>query len=137
MSRDARFLRYYEQELRFVRDLAGEFASEHARIANRFGLDADSCADPHIEWLMDGFAFLTARVQQKLDGDYAVLTQHLLEMIYPDYLAPTPAAGIVVLEPAPDAPPLENGFTVPQGSRLQSRIVPGEAAAACSRPRIR
>jgi type VI secretion system protein ImpG len=128
VSRDARFLRYYEQELRFVRDLAGEFASEHARIANRFGLDADTCADPHIEWLMDGFAFLTARVQQKLDGDYAVLTQHMLEMIYPDYLAPTPAAGIVVLEPAPDAPPLENGFTVPQGSRLQSRIVPGEGS---------
>ena len=111
-----------------MRDLAGEFASEHARIANRFGLDADTCADPHVEWLMDGFAFLTARVQQKLDGDYAVLTQHLLEMIYPDYLAPTPAAGIVVLEPAPDAPPLENGFTVPQGSRLQSRIVPGESS---------
>jgi type VI secretion system protein ImpG len=129
--RDRRFLRYYEQELRFVRDLAGEFASEHARVANRFGLDADTCADPHVEWLMDGFAFLAARVQQKLDGDYAVLTQHLLEMVYPDYLAPTPAAGIVALDLAPDAPPLENGFTVPQGSRLQSRAVPGETASRC------
>jgi len=128
MIKDTRFLRYYEQELRFLRDLAGEFASEHARIANRFGLDADSCADPHVEWLLDGCAFLTARVQQKLDGDYALLTQHLLEMIYPDYLAPTPAAGIVGLDLAPDAPPLENGFTVPQGTRLQSRVVPGEAS---------
>ncbi|WP_372623339.1 type VI secretion system baseplate subunit TssF [Falsiroseomonas sp.] len=128
MIRDARFLDYYEQELRFVRDLAGEFASDHARIANRFGLDADSCADPHVEWLLDGFAFLAARVQHKLDGDGALLSQHLLEMIYPDYLAPTPAAGIVALEPAPDAPPLEKGFAVPQGSRLVSRIVPGEAS---------
>ena len=93
MSKDPRFLRYYEQELRFVRDLAGEFASEHARIANRFGMDADTCADPHVEWLLDGCAFLAARVQHKLDGDYAVFTQHLLEMVYPDYLAPTPAAG--------------------------------------------
>lgn len=62
MIKDQRFLRYYEQELRFVRDLAGEFASEHARVANRFGLDADSCADPHVEWLLDGFAFLAARI---------------------------------------------------------------------------
>jgi type VI secretion system protein ImpG len=128
VTKDARFLRYYEQELRFVRDLAGEFASEHARIANRFGLDADTCADPHVEWLLDGCAFLAARVQHKLDGDYAVFTQHLLEMVYPDYLAPTPAAGIVAIEPGPDAAPLENGFTVPRGSRLQSRIVPGEAS---------
>jgi len=126
--KDQRFLRYYEQELRFVRDMAGEFASEHARVANRFGLDADSCADPHVEWLLDGFAFLAARVQQKLDGDYAVFTQHLLEMIYPDYLAPTPATGIAALELAPDAPPLEAGVTVPHGSRLQTAIVPGEAS---------
>jgi type VI secretion system protein ImpG len=127
MIRDRRFLRYYDQELRFLRDLAGEFASEHARIANRFGLDADSCADPHVEWLLDGSAFLAARVQQKLDGDYAVFTQHLLEMIYPDYLAPTPAAGIVAFALAPDAPMLESGFTVPRGTRLMSRVVPGEA----------
>jgi type VI secretion system protein ImpG len=102
--------------------------SEHAQVANRFGLDADSCADPHVEWLLDGCAFLAARIQQKLDGDYAILTQHLLEMVYPDYLAPTPAAGIIALELAPDAPPLERGFTVPQGARLQSRILPDEAS---------
>jgi type VI secretion system protein ImpG len=77
---------------------------------------------------LDGFAFLAARVQQKLDGDYAVFTQHLLEMIYPDYLAPTPAAGIAALDLAPDAPPLEDGFTIPQGSRLQTGVVPGEAS---------
>jgi type VI secretion system protein ImpG len=125
--KDQRFLRYYEQELRFVRDLGGEFASEHARIANRFGLDADSCADPHVEWLLNGFAFLAARVQQKLDGDYAVFTQHMLEMIYPDYLAPTPAAGIAALDLAPDAPPLEDGFTVPRRARLQTGVIGGEA----------
>jgi type VI secretion system protein ImpG len=49
-------------------------------------------------------------------------------MIYPDYLAPTPASGIAALELAPDAPPLEAGFTVPQGSRLQTSVVPGEAS---------
>ena len=127
MIRDRRFLRYYEQELRFVRDLAGEFASEHARVANRFGLDADACADPHVEWLLDGTAFLAARVQQKLDSDYAVFTSAMLDMVYPDYLCPTPSTGIVALALAPDAPALEDGFTVPRGTRLLSRVVPGES----------
>src|SRR5690349_11642401 len=68
MIKDALFLRHYEQELRFLRDLAGEFASAHARLAGRFGLDADGCADPHVEWLLDGAAFLAARVQHKLGG---------------------------------------------------------------------
>jgi type VI secretion system protein ImpG len=128
MTRDPRFLRYYDQELRFVRDLAGEFASEHARIADRFGLDQDNCADPHVEWLLDGFAFLAARVQQKLDGDYAVFTHHLLEMIYPGYISPTPSTGIVALTLAPDAPPLPEGFVVPRGTQLISRVVPGESS---------
>ncbi len=127
MIPDPRFLRYYEQELRFVRDLAGEFASEHARIANRFGLDQDSCADPHVEWLLDGFAFLAARVQHKFDGDYAVFTQHLLNMVYPDALAPTPATCVVAFTLAPDAAIPETGCPVPRSTRLTARPVPGEA----------
>jgi type VI protein secretion system component VasA len=123
VTKDARFLRYYDQELRFVRDLAGEFASEHARIANRFGLDADTCADPHVEWLLDGCAFLAARVQHKLDGDYAVFTQHLLEMVYPDYLP---------LRPPPRSSPSSPART-PRRSRTASRCrrAAGCRAASC------
>src|SRR3954468_13126618 len=130
MIRDRRFLRYYEQELRFVRDLAGEFASEHARVANRFGLSADACADPHVEWLLDGFAFLAARIQHRMDGDQTALTHPLLDMVLPSALAPTPAAGVVTMVPAPDAPDLEDGFTLPRGTRLVSRTVP-DAASRC------
>ena len=123
---DRRFLRYYEQELRFVRDLGGEFASSHARVANRFGLEADSCADPYVEWLLDGFAFLAARVHLKLNSEHERFTHHLLEMVYPDLLAPTPAAAIVRFEPDTAAAPLEGGFPIPRGTRLLGRIAPGD-----------
>ena len=123
---DRRFLRYYEQELRFVRDLGGEFAASHARVANRFGLEADSCADPYVEWLLDGFAFLAARVHLKLDGEHERFTHHLLEMVYPDLLAPTPAAAIVRFEPDATAAPLESGFPVARGTRLLGRMGPGD-----------
>ena len=123
---DRRFLRYYEQELRFVRDLAGEFATDHARVADRFGLGPDSCADPYVEWLLDGFAFLAARVHLKLDAEHERFTHHLLEMVYPDLLAPTPAAAIVRFEPDPDPAPLESGFSIPRGTRLIGQLAPGE-----------
>lgn len=118
---DRRFLRYYEQELRFVRDLAHEFALDHARVASRFGLERDACADPHVEWLLDGFAFLAARVQMKLDAEQETFTRHLLELIFPTLAAPRPAAGIVQLEPDPAQGLLEAGFLVPRGTVLASR----------------
>ena len=71
---DRRFLGYYETELRFLRDLGGEFAAAHARFAGRFGLEPDSCADPYVERLLDGFAFLAARVQLKLDAEFPRFT---------------------------------------------------------------
>lgn len=123
---DRRFLQYYEQELRFVRDLAGEFASEHARVASRFGLDQDSCADPYVEWLLDGSAFLAARVQMKLDGEYDRFTHHLLEMVFPEFLAPTPASAIFRFRPDPAAPVQEGGFTVARRQRLTGPAFKGE-----------
>jgi type VI secretion system protein ImpG len=123
---DRRFLRYYEQELRFVRDLAGEFATEHTRIANRFGLDQDGCADPYVEWLLDGFAFLAARVQLKFDGEYDAFTHHLLEMIYPEFLSPIPAAGIMRFKLDPNASVQERGFTIKRRERLIGPLLTGE-----------
>lgn len=118
---DRRFLRYFEQELRFVRDLAHEFALDHARVANRFGLEKDSCADPHVEWLLDGFAFLAARVQMKLDGELETFTRHLLELTFPTFAAPRPSVGIVVFEPDVARGLMEAGFPIPRGTLLASR----------------
>ena len=60
---DPRLLRHYDQELKFVREMGGEFAAEFPKIAGRLGLDAFECADPYVERLLEGFAFLAARVR--------------------------------------------------------------------------
>jgi type VI secretion system protein ImpG len=44
-------------------------------------------ADPYTERLMEGFAFLTSRVQMKMDAEFPRFSQRLLEMIAPNYLA--------------------------------------------------
>jgi len=96
---DPNLLQYYRQELQFMREMGGEFAQEFPKIAGRLGLEGGECADPYVERLLEGFAFLAARVQLKLDAEFPRFTQHLLETVYPHYLSPTPSMAVVQLQP--------------------------------------
>ncbi|WP_324272451.1 type VI secretion system baseplate subunit TssF, partial [Pseudomonas aeruginosa] len=39
------------------------------------------CPDPHVERLLEGFSLLTARLQRRLDNDYAEFSDALLEQL--------------------------------------------------------
>lgn len=119
---DATTLRYYDNELRHLRDVAWEFAQDHEKIGSRLALDRNGCGDPYVERLLEGFAFLAARIQRKLDDEFPTFTSHLLEMVYPDYLAPTPSMVVVALEPDPRAGNLADGYRVERETRLMSRL---------------
>jgi type VI secretion system protein ImpG len=119
---DDRFLRYYNNELQHVRGTAAEFARQYPKIAGRLGLDAVECADPYVERLLEGFAFLAARVQLKIDARYPHFTQHLMEIVYPHFLAPVPSLAVVQFQPDLNEPALAKGVPVPRGTMLRSRI---------------
>ncbi|HEY6881982.1 MAG TPA: type VI secretion system baseplate subunit TssF [Polyangiales bacterium] len=119
---DPRFLGYYERELRHVRELSGEFAREYPKVAERLGLDTFECADPYVERLIEAFAFLTARVQLRMDAEYPEFTQQLLELLYPGYLAPVPSMAVVQLQPNLREASLHKGVVVPRGASLRSRL---------------
>ncbi len=116
---DPRLLRYYNRELQHVREMGGEFAREYPKIAGRLGLDGFECADPYVERLLEGFAFLAARVQLKLDAQFPVFTQHLLEMIYPHFLSPIPSMAVVELQPDLKDAALSAGVIVPRHTSLK------------------
>ena len=63
-------LRYYEREMSFLRQMGGEFAAKYPKIAGRLLLDGDKCEDPHVERLIQAFAFLSGRIHKKLDEEY-------------------------------------------------------------------
>jgi type VI secretion system protein ImpG len=126
---DPRLLEYYDRELQYIREMGGEFAREFPKIAGRLGLDAFECADPYVERLLEGFAFLAARVQLKVDAEFPRFTQHLLEMVYPHYLSAIPSMVIVQLLPNPNEGSLEAGFSIPRGAQLRSGIIEGEQTA--------
>src|SRR5690242_7842620 len=98
---DRRLLNYYNLELKHLREMGGEFAREFPKIAGRLGLEDFSCADPYVERLLEGFAFLAGRVHLKLDAEFPRFTQALLETLYPHYLAPTPSMAVVQFSPEP------------------------------------
>ncbi|MFJ4344270.1 type VI secretion system baseplate subunit TssF [Pseudomonas sp. NPDC089401] len=119
---NARLLRYYERELQHLREMGGEFARDFPKIAGRLGLENHACADPYVERLLEGFSFLAARVQLKLDAEFPRFTNHLLELVLPHYLAPTPAMAVVQLQPDLGAGSLAQGFTVPRGTAMHSQL---------------
>jgi len=114
---DPRLLRYYNLELRYLREMGAEFAREFPKIASRLGMEGMEVADPYVERLIEGCAFLAARVQLKQDAEFPQLGQRLLEMVCPNLSAPVPSMLVARLQPGKD-PNLLNGFRVPRGSAL-------------------
>jgi type VI secretion system protein ImpG len=123
---DPRLLDYYNRELQYVREMGAEFAEAYPRIAARLGMDGIECADPYVERLIEAFAFLAARVQLKIDARHPEFTQHLLEMVYPHFLAPVPSCAVAELVPSPAESSLKEGFRVVRGSALRAELTSGE-----------
>jgi type VI secretion system protein ImpG len=128
---DPRLIQYYERELRHLRAMGGEFAQQFPKIAARLSMTDLEVADPYVERLLEGVAFLAARVQLKLDAEFPRFTQALLEIIYPHYLSPTPAMLVAQLLPDPMDPSSATGFKrVPRGSTIRG-VVGGEISTPC------
>lgn len=114
---------YYNRELLHVRRAAAGFAAAHPKIAGRLRMSADSIEDPHVGRMVEAFAFLTARIRQKLEDDFPELSDSLLSILYPHYVAPVPSMAVVQFEPQPD---LEGRYALKRGTELLSEAVDGE-----------
>jgi type VI secretion system protein ImpG len=116
---------YYDRELSVIRKLGAEFAEKYPKIASRLLLESDRCEDPHVERLIEAFAFLAARVHMKLDDDFPELTGALLSILYPHYLRPIPSMSIVQFHLDPEQGKLSTGLKIPRDSVLYARPVEG------------
>src|SRR6266404_676256 len=88
---------YYERELLFIRQLSQDFARQYPGAAGRLLLEPSDgrSTDPHVERLIESFALLTGRIQHKLDDEFPELTDALLSVLYPHYLAPIQSMSIL------------------------------------------
>jgi type VI secretion system protein ImpG len=119
-------LDYYERELTFLRRLGAEFAAANPKIARRLRLSPDEEADdPHVERLIEAFAYLTARVRTKLEDELPEITESLLHVLYPHYLAPISSLSIVQFKLDAEQVQLTSGYTIPRHTELETEPIQG------------
>ena len=126
---DPRLLRLYSEELQHVRDMGAEFALRFPKVAARLAMDSTEVDDPYVERLLEGFAFLTARVQLRLQEEFPRFTEHLIGMLYPGFLAPVPSVGVVQFNPDMGDTHLKKGVQVTNEVMLQSQVSKGSHTA--------
>lgn len=125
----------YNQELSYLREQGKSFAEQHPRIASHLGLSAAECKDPHVERLLEGVAFLTAKLNLKLDAEFPTITQHLLAVVAPELLAPMPSITIVQMQPDWQDSALHKGYELPRDTVIRSAVPRGEQTACEFRSR--
>ena len=119
---DPRLLRLYETELAYVQEMGQEFAREFPKVAARLNLGSFDVVDPYVERLFEGFALLAARIQLKMEAEFPTLTQSLLAMVYPHYLAPTPSMAVVQITPEVALQSSPGGALLPRNTELRSLL---------------
>lgn len=117
-------LPYYEKELAFIRQMGASFAKEHPKVAGRLGISSDTIEDPHVSRLIEGFAYLNARIQHKLDDDFPELSDAILSVLFPHYQRPIPSTSIVQF--VPDKDQLDAPYTVERHTLLETEHFQGE-----------
>ena len=125
------FLELYNRELKLFKESAAEFAEEFPGVAERLGGLTTDHMDPMIAGLFGGAAYLAARVQLKLKHEFPEFTNNLLDQLVPHYLAPTPSAMLVKIEPPFEEPNLKNGVKIDAGTFLEARYVEKDRRVAC------
>ncbi len=127
---DPRIIDLYNEELLHLRSEAAEFAREFPDRAAALALDDKRVEDPYVERLLEGVAYLAARVRLKLDAQYPLFTQQLLDVLFPGWLDPTPSACVLRLQPDLASGELAEGPVFPRGSVVRGTI-PGNSEIRC------
>ncbi|MGJ3448938.1 type VI secretion system baseplate subunit TssF [Enterobacter sp. PTB] len=121
-------LRYFDAEMRYLREAAKEFAQTHPDRAMMLDLDKAGTPDPYVERLFEGFAFSMGRLRQKIDDDLPELTESLVSMLWPHYMRTIPSLSVVGF--TPDLQDMKIAEEVPAGLEVYSRPV-GIANTVC------
>lgn len=126
MPSNDRLLDYYERELAYLRSAGEAFAQQHPKVAQRLELSGDESPDPHVERLLEAFAFLAARIHQNIDDSTSDVANNLLEQLYPHALRPVPSSTIARFEPDQAKINLDAGYTVERGTSLFTHSSQGD-----------
>ena len=114
-----RIKNYYQKEINYLFEQGQEFATKYPQIADKLALSAKGSQDPHVERLIESFAFLTAKLQINIDDEYSRLATTLVNTLYPYLLRPFPSTTVVQFACNGTVGESRNGFMIPRGTQLE------------------
>jgi type VI secretion system protein ImpG len=120
------FSEYFQRELTYLRNSGARFAMQYPKIARRLDLSGVESSDPHVERLLQSFAFLTARLQRDVDDEFPRIANAILETLYPQFISPLPSYAITKFELDETVGKLTHRYTLPKGTPLFTHAVDDE-----------
>lgn len=117
---------YYNQELSYLRQAGVSFSLRNPAVAPYLRLGPNGSADPHVERMLEAFAYLTARVRHKIDDEFPELTDAIMGVLYPHFLAPIPSMSVVQMVLRNDQAGLTTGYALPRNTALDTDPIDGE-----------
>lgn len=111
--------RYFQDEMQALREQGKEFSERNPALAPFLGQQGQ---DPDVERLLEGFAFLTGRLRQRLDDELPELSHSLMQLLWPNYLQPVPSLTTLAFEPLAH---IDSGQQVPRDTEVESRAKHG------------
>lgn len=122
--------RYYEEEFNYLVEAGREYARLHPERARYLNIRDARARDPHVERLIEAFAFLTGKIRQRLDDDFPQLTHALLDLVWPHYLRPIPPIAMLGFRPIPGM--VRERQTVPRHFLVDSKPTAQEVSCRFS-----
>lgn len=117
-----KFLDHYNDELRHLREASTRFAKDHPQVASELGLHPDSTSDPFVERLLEGVAYLTARVQSRMEREGVEFAQQAMARVAPLFQRATPSISVLAFHPDTTSPEAFRAQTIARGSTVQAQI---------------
>jgi len=111
-------LQYFEDEMHYLTQAGEEFAKKYPAIAGNLELGREGSSDPHVQQVLESFAFLAGNLQKQIDQNSLLLSYSLMESLFPNLALPIPSLSVLELRVNEGNPALLKSMTVSRGTEF-------------------
>lgn len=121
-SGNEKVIDYFMTELQSLRQRAALFSKDYPEVANELRLGSGRSDDPHVEMLLQSFAYMTARLRYNLDAELPEVPVNLLKHLYPHLETPIPSMAVLQVDPYPDTVDFTQGYRLKSGRSFKRKV---------------
>ncbi len=109
---------YFQDELKYLRSSVDDFGRAYPAVASELKLSAGRSADPHVEQLLQSFAFLTGKLRMDMEQQRDQLSNQMLHGLYPNLMRSSPCMTVLQANVETDGANFVTGSVLEKGRQL-------------------